>query len=134
MSATSCHGFGHTAGAPGVCRCPSARGITITKARLSKNAPRRRYVLTVVGCLSILDCSFNFLFTFFELFRETPLLFYGPRESNCGVNVPVLVKSAEGCQAFFLFFFVFFGSWFSWVLASFGVFCNSWALIMSRPL
>src|SRR5438128_6438204 len=40
--------------------CPSARGITITKARLSKNAPRSRYVLMVVGCLFILDCSFNF--------------------------------------------------------------------------
>src|SRR5256886_13560816 len=112
MSATSCHGFGQTAGAPGVCRCPSARGITITQSRLSKNAPRRRYVLTVVGCLFILDCSFNFLFTFFN-FPAKPSSVYSPGESNPGVNVSVLVKSAEECQAFFYFFFIFLVSQFS---------------------
>ena len=90
--------------------CPSARGITITKARLSKNAPRRRYVLTVVGCLFILDCSFNFLFTFFQFSPRNPSSVYSPWESNPRVNAPVLVKSAEGCQAFFLLFFHFF--WF----------------------
>src|SRR5438128_11369664 len=93
--------------------CPSARGITITKARLSKNAPRRRYVLTVVGCLFILDCSFNFLFTFFSIFPAKPSSVYSPGESNPGVNVSVLVKSAEGCQDFFYFFFIFLVSKFS---------------------
>src|SRR6266478_5918659 len=98
--------------------CPSARGITITKARLSKNAPRRRYVLTVVGCLFILDCSLIFCLLFlFKLFRETPLLFYGPGESNPVVNVPVLVKNAEGCQAFFRILSIFFGFvFFRWLL------------------
>src|SRR5438128_11300355 len=87
--------------------CPSARGITITKATLSKNAPRRRYVLTVVGCLFILDCSFKFFVYFFFNFPAKPSSVYSPGESNPGVNVPVLVKSAEECQAFFYFFFIF---------------------------
>src|SRR3989454_4670374 len=89
--------------------CPSARGITITKARLSKNAPRRRYVLTVAGCLFILDCSFKFLFYFFFNFPVKPSSVLRPWGEQSGVNAPVLVKSAEGCQAFFLLFFHFFG-------------------------
>src|SRR5437016_13043186 len=52
--------------------CPSARGITITKARLSKNAPRRRYALMVVGCLFILDLSSYFFLIFFEDFPTKP--------------------------------------------------------------
>src|SRR5439155_11620734 len=52
--------------------CPSARGITITQSRLSRNAPRRRYVRMVVGCLFILDCPLIFL-TFFRDFPAKPL-------------------------------------------------------------
>src|SRR5438067_10393530 len=65
------------------CRCPSARGITITKARLSKNAPRRRYVLMVVGCLFILDCSFYFFVYFFLTFPVKPFFCLQPWGEQC---------------------------------------------------
>src|SRR5439155_26946559 len=45
-----------------------------------------------------------FLFTFFKFFPRNPSSVYSPGECNPVVNAPVLVKSAEGCQAFFYFF------------------------------
>src|SRR5262249_19074054 len=71
--------------------CPSGRGITIRKARLSKNKPRKRYFLTVVGCLFILDCP---LISNFSL-----ILF----ETVFGKNHSFLPRTAKTCQYFFEF-------------------------------
>src|SRR5207244_12588724 len=86
--------------------CPSARGITITKATLSKNAPRRRYVLTVVGCLFILDCSFNFLFTFLN-FPAKPFFCLQPWGEQSWSERPRFNYKRRRVSSFLNFFKIF---------------------------
>src|SRR4026209_2324837 len=77
MFATSCHGIGQTAGASGVFRCPTTRGITwITrKRRVRKNAARRRCVLEVVVVFLFIFWAVLYLFNF-EIFPQNHSCLY----------------------------------------------------------